>query len=283
MMNEFGHTVSIKSGDIEITTAPELGFSLVSFRYRGLEILDTRLKEDFLAIRKGLGPLIVPHFNQQAAVPQGVDKQAFPHVAALEARGVRHPFQHGIGRYVSWEHTVDGNTVRGRIDGAMSWRGHSLADLTGYNFSAQVVYSVEEDGLKIAFDVSGDRPVAAGIHFYYNLFEKSVAGVRLPAGCEAGEADLRLSEPIDKGFPVKHLPARTEAACTLVTDSYSLVTRFPTGGDPETSFDTVVIFCPAGGGFACIEPVSYRLGSENTKKRFRGAIRLQPAPPPAGD
>lgn len=67
-MTDYGRLVSVKNEAIEITVAPDMGFSLVSFRCRGLEILDTRLKGDFLSIRKGLGPLILPHFNQFAAV-----------------------------------------------------------------------------------------------------------------------------------------------------------------------------------------------------------------------
>jgi galactose mutarotase-like enzyme len=294
-MGEYGREVALKSGDVEISVAPELGFSLVGFRYRGLEILDTRLKADFLAIRKGLGPLILPHFNQAAAVPE-VNGRAFPHIPALQARGVKHPFQHGIGRYVPWEVTVDERAVYGRIDGGMSYRGYSLSELAGYDFSARVAYRVGEEGLEIAFDIAGERPVAAGIHFYYNLFEKTAATVRLPGCAEPGPLRLRLGEAIDKGFALKRLPGRTEAACTLATDRYTLVTRFPAGGAPETSFDSLVVFCPEGGGFACIEPVSYRVGAENTKTRFRASVRLQlapplgqpapplgqPAPPPAG-
>lgn len=280
-MSEYGREASVENGQIEISVAPDLGFSLVSLRWRGLEILDTRLEADFLAIRKGLGPLILPHFNQYAAIPR-IDKHTFPHVEALEARGVRHPFQHGVGRYVSWDCSADSNSIRGSINGGMSFKGCSLSELTGYDFSASVVYTLADDGLEIAFDLQGDQPVAAGIHFYYNLFEKARATVLLPGCFEAGPARLNLSEPIDKGFALRDDAAGSETVCTLATDSYTLMTRFPVGGEPETSFDTLVVFCPSGGGFACIEPISYPVGRANTKKRFRGRIRLQFTLPAAG-
>ena len=283
-MSEFGHQVSVKNSSVEVTVAPELGFSLTSFRWRELEILDTRLKADFLAIRKGLGPLILPHFNQYAAIPR-IDKRAFPHIPDLEARAVKHPFQHGIGRYVPWEYAVDspdGGVVRGSINGGMTFKGYSLAELTGYDFSASVVYTLAEDGLEIAFDIEGDQPVAAGIHFYYNLFEKARAAVLLPNCSDAGPARLNLSEPIDRGFALKSPGKKAEAVCELRTDRYLLLTCFPVGGELEGSFDTLVVFCPAGGGFACIEPISYPVGEANSKRRFRGSIRLQLAPPAAG-
>jgi hypothetical protein len=276
-MSEFGGQISVKNSSVEVTVAPDLGFSLTSFRWRELEVLDTSLKADFLAIRKGLGPLILPHFNQYAAIPR-IDKQVFSHIPALEARGVKHPFQHGIGRYVPWEYAVDstdGETVRGSINGGMTFKGYSLSELAGYDFSASVVYTLAEDGLEIAFDIEGGQPVAAGIHFYYNLFEKARAAVMLPGCSEAGPARLNLSEPIDKGFALSP-GKKTEAVCELRTDRYTLRTCFPAGGEPETSFDTLVVFCPAGAGFACVEPISYPVGrGENTKRRFRGRIRLR--------
>ena len=63
-MVEFGNEIRVGNDSVGIVVAPEMGFSLVSLCWRGLEILDTNLKEDFLSVRKGLGPLILPHFNQ---------------------------------------------------------------------------------------------------------------------------------------------------------------------------------------------------------------------------
>jgi galactose mutarotase-like enzyme len=279
-MSEYGRQMTLKNSRTEISVAPDLGFSLVSLRWRGLEILDTRTNSDFLAFRKGLGPLILPHFNQYAAIPR-IDKHLFPHVEALEARGVGHPFQHGVGRYVTWECRADGDSIRGSINGARRFKGYSLSELTGYDFSASVIYTLADDGLEIAFDLQGDQAVAAGIHFYYNLFDKARATVLLPDCSEAGPARLSLSEPLDKAFALKAAD-RTEAVCTLKTGRYTLMTRFPAGGEPETVFDTLVVFCPSGGGFACIEPISYPVGEANTKKHFQGSIRLQLAGPVAG-
>lgn len=280
-MEEFGNEVRIGNDSVEITVAPDRGLSLISICWRGMEILDKRSKADFLAVRKGLGPLILPHFNQFASAPR-VDKQAFPHIAALESRGVKHPFQHGIGRYVPWQFEVRGDEIRGVINGDMTCNGYSLAELNGYDFKAAVGYSLISDGLEIAFDVRGDQPVAAGIHFYYDLVERAKASVVLPGSCLAGEKRLHLEEPLDRSFPMKIGLPRTEAICTLTTPRYSLVTTFPTGGPPEGSFDTLVVFSPADATFACIEPVSYRVGEQNEKNHFSGSIRLNLAPPATG-
>ena len=277
-MDEFGDEIRVGNDSVEITVAPDKGFSLISFCWRGMEILDKRLKADFLAVRKGLGPLIVPHFNQFASVPR-VDKRAFPHIAALESRGVKHPFQHGIGRYVPWQFEVMGDEIRGVINGDMTCNGYSLSELTGYDFTAAVAYSLISDGLEIAFDVRGEQPVAAGIHFYYDLVEKAQASVLLPGSSLAGETCLQLEDPLDRSYPMKIGLPRTDAICSLATPRYSLMTTFPTGGPPEGSFDTLVVFSPAGTTFACIEPVSYRVGEQNEKHHFSGSIRLNLRPP----
>ena len=86
-------------------------------------------------------------------------------------------------------------------------------------------------------------------------------------------------EPLDQRFPMKCGLPRMEAICTLATSRYSLMTSFPTGGPPEGSFDTLVVYCPSGATFACIEPISYRVGEKNEKNHFVGSIRLRLAAP----
>ncbi|HUV09240.1 MAG TPA: hypothetical protein VMX75_16005 [Spirochaetia bacterium] len=275
-MSEYGRQVTLKHGAIEIDVAPELGFSLVGFRWKGLEILDTSLKKDFLEIRKGLGPLILPHFNQFAEIPR-IDKQVFPHVRRLEEMGVKHPFQHGIGRYVPWTYSVEHESVTGSIDGTMSWNGYTLSELTGFPFKAAVTYTIIQNGIEIAFDIEGEKSVAAGIHFYYNLFDRAQATAQLPDSIVGGPKRLQLAEPVSQPFPLKRLPQKEEVACTLMTERYSLVTSFQTGGMPEDSFETLIVFCPEKTNFVCIEPISYVVGEANPKKRFHGKIRLLPA------
>jgi galactose mutarotase-like enzyme len=279
-MIEFGREVVLKNEELEIAVAPEMGFSVVGFRWRGLEILDPRSKADFLAVRKGLGPLILPHFNQFASAPQ-IDKKVFPHIPILESRGVSHPFQHGIGRYVPWKYDLHGDSIHGMIDGGMSYNGYTLSELNGFDFSARVAYTMTTDGIEVAFDVRGEHPVAAGIHFYYALSEKAKTSVVLPESSLAGALRLHFDEPLDRRFAMKEAQLKTEAVCTLETPKYSLMTCFPTGGAPVKSFDTLIVFCPADATFVCIEPISYRVGDQNKKNHFLGRIRLRLAAPAA--
>ena len=91
-----------------------MGMSLFSFNIDGCEILDLSRKNEFLKSRKGLGPIIFPHFNHFAFAPQETLAltEAFNHIKALKELGVRHPFQHGIGRYVPWQYTISNNPAK---------------------------------------------------------------------------------------------------------------------------------------------------------------------------
>ena len=276
-MENYGKMIRLAAGSMEIDVAPEAGFSLMGLRRKGVEILNPGPRDAFNATRKGYGPLILPHFNQAGYIPE-VGLEAFPHVRELEKIGITHPFQHGIGRYVPWEFSSNRDSVTGRLDGKMRVRGFALSELTGFDFSAAVVYRLDPEGLEIAFDIQGEKPVAAGIHFYYNLFDRAASRIFPPSCLIDAPSVIALDEAINAVFPVG--PAReTEAVCTLETDRYSLVTRFPTGSPAEQAFESLVIFSPQNTGFVCIEPVSYVVGRENTKRTFRGRILLAPSLP----
>lgn len=273
MVNEFGRIVELESEGTVIQVAPEMGFSLVRFVHNGIDVLDMSRRDEFLRIRKGLGPLILPHFNQAGERPT-VDVSGFPNVEALAALGVHHPFQHGVGRYVPWRWTAHEERVRGELAAGTRVSGHTVAELCGFTFSACVEYRVRPDGLTISFEVAGERPVAAGIHFYYAVSDKSASGVRLPGAVEGGPRTIDLAHPIDQVFPVRAGAGDQVVSCELETPGYRLRTSFPVGGAEENSFGSLVVFSPEGGDFACVEPVSYVVGEENTKRRFQAAVEL---------
>jgi hypothetical protein len=74
---------------------------------------------------------------------------------------VKHPFQHGIGRYVPWKYSSSDQSIRGSINGRMICKEYSLSELNGFAFDATVVYTFAADSLEISFEVKGERPVAA--------------------------------------------------------------------------------------------------------------------------
>jgi hypothetical protein len=272
-MKEFGRVISLRGEGIEISVAPDMGFSLVSFIRNGVQLLDLDLADQFFRCRKGLGPLIVPHFNQEAGIPQ-FDRDAFPHIQELEKLGIKHPFQHGLGRYVPWKFSVGKHAIVGRIEGDMKCNGYKMSSLAGFDFSARVGYELIPGGLEISFMLEGENPVAAGIHFYYNLFSKNTATVLIPEDMMGGQVRMDFGHSINQVFAFKKAPREAQMVCTLSTDAYSLNTSFQYGGAQEDSFDSLVVFAPAGSNFACIEPISYIVGERNAKRRFHGKIQL---------
>lgn len=272
-MGKFGKIETLSKGDTEIQVAPEMGLSLVRFVYRGADILDMSTEEDFTKLRKGLGPLILPHFNQFASVPE-VETARFPHVEELKKRGVKHPFQHGVGRYVPWEWSADTFRVTGTLSSGQTHEGVRLYDLAGYAFDATVTYEVLDNGLRLGFAISGDEPVALGEHFYLATLDDSRATVDLPDCFEGGPRRIELAEPIDSVFPVKADTQPQMAECTVTTPGHEVVVRFPVASASDEHFESVVVFSPQGASFVCVEPVSYPVGEENTKKRFSASIEL---------
>jgi hypothetical protein len=272
----YGECIELAFDRMRATISPGLGLSLVAFTIDGTPILDPSRQQAFLDIRKGLGPLIGPHFGEGAFRP-AIDPAAFPHVSGLRAMGIADPFQHGVGRYCAWTFEADGQTVRGRIDGKTRLAGMPLAELEGFDFQAAVSYALDAQGLRIAFDLAGEKPVAAGIHFYYDLVERKTASVELPVEeAAAGGPSLRLD--FRQGHNTVFHPRLATELCTyrLTTTRYVLDTTVRVLGEAARTFDSVILFSPAGERFACVEPISYRRDGDNPKRVFRGEILLAP-------
>jgi len=272
----FGECVELETGQMRACISPGLGMSLVAFTVSGVSVLDESRQQQFLDIRKGLGPLIVPHFGAGPFRPD-VDLASIPHVARLKALGVEDPFQHGVGRYSAWAFEVDGETVRGTINGSTRLAGIPLADLEGFGFEAAVTYELDAGGLQITFELVGEKPVAGGIHFYYDLVNRQTAHAELsveeaPADGQALHLDFRRAH--STGYHARG----TQDRCThrLTTDRYTLDTTVRVRGPASQTFDSVILFSPEGQQFACIEPLSYRHDGQNDKRAFQGTIRLTP-------
>lgn len=90
--------------------------SLINLSVRGVPILDMSREKIFYECRKGLGPLILPHFSQSERIPK-IDLDVFPHVPYLRRLGVRDTFQHGVGRYASWRYQAAADSVTGASPG----------------------------------------------------------------------------------------------------------------------------------------------------------------------
>jgi hypothetical protein len=272
----FGECVEIEAGQMRACISPGLGMSLVAFTVGDISILDESRQQQFLDIRKGLGPLILPHFGRGPFRPD-VDLGLIPHVARLKAAGIEDPFQHGVGRYSAWAFETDEKRVRGTINGNSRLAGIPLADLEGFPFEAAVTYGLDAEGLKITFELAGAQPVAGGIHFYYDLVDRQTAIAELPVEeAPADERVLRVDfrQAHDSGYH----PRSTRNLCIyrLTTERYTLDTTVRVRGQKSQTFDSVILFSQEGQQFACIEPISYRHGEPNHKRTFKGTILLTP-------
>ncbi len=274
----FGDCFELKKDGLRALVSPEMGMALVDFFFNGVSIFDTDREDDFLAYRKGLGPLILPHFNQDGFIPD-IAEDIFPHVAVLKKHGVDHPFQHGIGRYVPWR--VEGFSeedeevsVTGIITGNDSVYGRALKTFVGFDFIARVSYRLTSDGLFVAFDVRGEEPVVTGIHYYYDLVDRNTAELEFTD--RNGERQLLR---FNRGYDDIFIPGNKfgdYATCTLKTDLYKLETVFKIKGEPEEIFESLVIFSPEDEGFVCIEPLSYNPRGVASKTYNCGVILLKP-------
>ncbi|GEM_PF-1698820 len=276
----FGSCFELSSGSIRALVAPEMGMSLASFTIGGIQILDTSRLKDFLLTRKGLGPLILPHFNCEGFSPEDKIeelKEKFPHIEELEKIGVDHPFQHGLGRYVSWYAEESEDSITGFLTGDMQYMGYKLKTLAGFDFEARVSFRIAPDSLIVAFDVTGEKPIATGIHYYYDLVDRNSAEIELTER-DGSTRKIKLDRPYDDTFhPGSRFGDYTN--CSLKTRNYRLDTVFKVKGKPEEIFESLVIFSPEESGFICIEPLSYYPGKGPTKTQNSGVIMLRPTFP----
>ncbi|MFW5834474.1 MAG: hypothetical protein ACOCYE_10285, partial [Pseudomonadota bacterium] len=184
-------------------------------------------------------------------------------------------FQHGVGRYVSWEFKAEESSVKGTIHGSDKLQGHSLMELEGFDFTAQVTYRLLPESLEIIFDVSGDQPVETGIHYYYDIKNQETAKVFLPI---EGKPD-DFSMPVKGNLTGRFIPRKDlgdELTYTLDTDTYRLGTTVKVIGDPEETFDTITVFSPENETFVCVEPISSLSRQSNVKTVNTGSILLTP-------
>jgi galactose mutarotase-like enzyme len=267
----FGECVALKDGGVDALVAPELGMSLVRFSVDGESLLDLQREQVFLEYRKGLGPIILPFFGQRVKFPE-LNYDQFPHVHHLRRLNIKDPFQHGVGRYASWSFEQDNNRVTGHLKGDDRLHDCKLKQLTGFDFTASLTYSLTGRTLEIAFDVAANRPIATGIHFYYDLKNRDSASVTIP---QDNQTDVVR---FDRGLDDVFIPstASEQVTYTLETDTYILKTRVRVVGPPSETFNSVVVFSPENEGYACIEPVSYIVRSENNKRTNRGKILITP-------
>jgi hypothetical protein len=240
----------------------------------GEEILDQSRKSHFLKSRKGLGPLILPHFNQQAPAPQTLDVSAFQHAPGLTELGIRHPFQHGIGRYAPWCVETGPGFVRGHLDGSDTLHGRRIREWNGFDFSAAVTFALSAQGLEIHLRADGEKILQAGIHYYYDLKDRATAKVLLPV--ERRQKAFTFERGYDEPFKAEGAPDGS-VCYRLETRTYRLDTIVRASGRPENRFEDVILFSPENFTCACVEPLTYLDREKCGRTKVDASITLRPS------
>jgi D-hexose-6-phosphate mutarotase len=268
----FGECVVLENQAVRAVVSPAFGMSLIELAVDGEPLLDQSRTEPFHECRKGLGPLILPHFNQRKELPS-FDTEACPHVPHLRRLGVRDPFQHGVGRYATWRFRAEDGSVTGELNGEDLLCGQPVRAAAGFDFAARVSYRLTNAGLLLELEVTGDAPVEAGIHYYYDLKDRRSAQVQMPLAGSDHSAVFDFEQAHNEIYQ----PARDGdwVTYTLATPTYVLRTRVRVRGNPEERFDAVVLFSPAQARFVCIEPLSFSQQGQNTRRRIRAPIFLE--------
>jgi len=273
--------IQLENKKIKVSISPEIGMALTSFKVYDREILNQDLKNDFLKTRKGLGPIILPHFNLDSPIkndsinPNDQKYNLFPHIKHLRKLGIFNPFQHGIGRYVSWNYQLVENTITGAISGKDTIDGFTLKDLNGFDFNAKVIYFLHDNYVSIKIEINGEMPVASGIHFYYDLVDDD-STISLDAYQKQKKINSIYLNKKHNDVLTPIYDKNGFSHILLRTSRYNLLTKFMAEGDRDKVFESLIIFSDMEKNFVCIEPISYKIGENNTKVRHFGEIQLIP-------
>ena len=237
---------------------PEQGFSIVSFKHKGRELLDTwdlnvfagaeadvkNVSENITdTFRKGFGPSVGPWFGGK------------------EEGGKA--WQHGVCRFADWSGAVKTGTdsIKGRLNGLKAkLLGKTLDDICGFHLDAEIQFSLNRDGLEYSVvNRSEGNKGTFGIHWYF----KSPAGTKVIQKTDMkklpdfDKAKFQVKDEVVVGDPSLALGQRfdnlnmgPDSCKTRIayTDGLNIDFRY------SDSFKYTMLF--SAKQFVCVEPVS---------------------------
>jgi hypothetical protein len=269
----------IQNGEVAVEILPEAGFSLISFKYKGRELLDqwdlavftgTEADRRFASenvtdtFRKGFGPSIGPWFGGRT---EG-DKA----------------WNHGVCRFADWSGSVKPgkDSITGRLNGSKErLLGVPLDGICGFHLDIEIKYALTGDGLEYSLvNRSEGKKGTYGIHWYF----KSPAGTRVIQKTDMGnlpdfdKAKFQIQKDVVVGDPGLALGQRFD---NLKTGLNACKTRlaYPDGLNLDfrysDSFRYTMLF--SAKQFVCVEPISgpaWQVGTFET-----GVIKIRPGEP----
>jgi aldose 1-epimerase len=237
-------------GDIELLVAPETGGSVSAFRWRGIPIFRDAPAHNRNVLESGNYPL-VPYSNRIAFARFG-SFQASPNFPEIEPLHLIH----GTGFLASWE-VLDAGHLRHAYAGP-GWPGP---------FTAEQRFELHDDGythhLSIRNDCDTAIPAGLGLHPHFTRagarLDITLDGKwindknRIPERLEplTTMPDWFNGDPIDNGFTGR------KGDIHIHWPSHSLTMR------PDDALSHTVIYCPPGGEFFCVEPVTHMIDAAN--------------------
>jgi galactose mutarotase-like enzyme len=264
--------IANKNGSIQV--APEAGFSLVSFKWNGRELLELWDLAAFLGsdadltsidekapdiFRKGFGPSIGPWFG-----PRSETEPAY--------------FQHGVCRFANWQDvTVSENSITGRLDGKKDKiNGKTLNEICGFDFSVEISFMLTGTGLDYRIkNFSAGGKGTFGIHWYWKNPADTEVRLQVDAGKfspDATTVPLTNGEIIgencifNQAFPSASTGLARRKGAITYADGSGIDFYY------DDAFAITVLFNRARG--ICFEPVS---GPAKQVGMFKeGLIRMTP-------
>ncbi|MFN0065946.1 MAG: hypothetical protein ACKVOH_06900 [Chlamydiales bacterium] len=256
----------IRKGDLKAKFLPEKGMNFVSYTKGAIEAIDQSTLPLFEERYAGLGAMIGPHFHRRnpAVIPSLPKEEAFPHVAALKAKGEKEYFSHGIGRYAPWDVVEKGEEkLIARLRGNMEWNGVLLKEIEGQDFTMSYEARMSEKGLEITLGVVGETEAVVGLHTYYALYgggavyatvqdEYNVGGEfkKIPWHIDKDQLVYPLDKDTDFGF--LSAPDPLHGKIDLVTATHTVRVQY-WSDNAECSWQ---LWHPKGSSFACVEPIA---------------------------
>ncbi len=249
----------LKAGDYRVIFLPDKGMNFISLKRGEIEAIDQSTKDLFETRYAGLGALIGPHFHHRAeALIPNFARENFPFLAHVTSK---EPFSHGIGRYAPWTvEKLSDTQLKALLKGDDEWKGVSLRQLEGQDFTMRYEAELTPKGLNIDLSVMSETDSVIGLHTYY-----AAQKGRVRAKAQEGDVDYEVGEPIDASFHPSPNPLRGEM--TLETSSHTVKVEYSSDNE-ENSFQ---IWHPEGASFVCMEPLS----ASNPRKPKLSVSRLK--------
>jgi galactose mutarotase-like enzyme len=185
-----------KNGSIEVL--PKAGLSLISFLWKGRDLIDqwdintfigTEKDIEFVAsnttdsFRKGFAPSIGPWFGHR------------------EKNGKE--WQHGLCRYADWKDLhITENSITGRLDGSKDKiLGRPINDICGYRFGVEISFILTLKGLEYRIkNLSEGDKGTFGIHWYWKCPKDTKIKLKTPSSKLPADIDKSLFTIIDDGI-----------------------------------------------------------------------------------